>query len=159
MKGTTERLRRAYAKHNVKLYSKPGYTLRNALVRPKDPFTNEEKCGVIYKTECGVCQSIYIGETERSLGERFIEHQKSVDANNCKSALSQHQVKTGHVISNQPLLNDTTIVDSDHRNLHRKKKEAIHIKLQGATINRNEGHDIPDIYLPLLRQEAGGPRN
>ncbi|XP_019636532.1 PREDICTED: uncharacterized protein LOC109479099, partial [Branchiostoma belcheri] len=43
--GVTERLKRVYAKHNVSLYSKPGFTLRNALVRPKDPLAPGEKCG------------------------------------------------------------------------------------------------------------------
>ncbi|KAI8515711.1 hypothetical protein Bbelb_065240 [Branchiostoma belcheri] len=32
IKGVTERLKRAYSKHNASLFSKPGYTLRNALI-------------------------------------------------------------------------------------------------------------------------------
>ena len=159
MKGTTERLKRAYAKHNISLFSKPGYTLRNALVRPKDPLEKEEKCGVVYKIDCGVCQATYIGETERSLASRIPEHQKSVDINNSKSALSQHQVKTGHVISIKPLLECTEIIDSDNLNPHRKAKETIHRKLKEAELNRTDSFEIPDAYLPLLRQEAGGAQN
>ena len=51
----------------------------NAVVRPKDPLDTAEQCGVIYLCECEVCGKSYIGETERSLGERIIEHKKSVD--------------------------------------------------------------------------------
>ncbi|XP_078682439.1 uncharacterized protein LOC144916914 [Branchiostoma floridae x Branchiostoma belcheri] len=58
--GVTERLKRVYAKHNVSLYSKPGFTLRNALVRPKDPLAPGEKCGVIYKIKCEECGEVYI---------------------------------------------------------------------------------------------------
>ncbi|XP_019627206.1 PREDICTED: uncharacterized protein LOC109472073 [Branchiostoma belcheri] len=58
--GVTERLKRVYAKHNVSPYSKPGFTLRNALVRPKDPLAPGEKCGVIYKIKCEECGEVYV---------------------------------------------------------------------------------------------------
>ena len=32
-------------------------------------------------------------------------------------------------------------------------KEAIHIKLQGDTLNRTGGYDLLDFYLPLLKEE------
>ena len=34
-------------------------------------------------------------------------------------------------------------------------KEAVHIKFNQAGLSRNEGWDIPDVYLPLLRREVG----
>ena len=40
----------------------------------------------------------------------------------------------------------------------RKICEAIHIKIKGSKLNRNDGHDLPDIYLPLLREEEEGVR-
>ena len=45
------------------------------------------------------------------------------------------------------------MIDSDTRNLHIKVKEVIHIKLRGATLNRTGGYDLPDLYLPLVREE------
>ena len=39
-----------------------------------------------------------MGEMERSLGERAQEHDKSVKQGDSKSALGQHQVKTGHKV-------------------------------------------------------------
>ena len=79
VKGVTERFKQTLAKHNVSLYSKPGYTLRNALVKPKDPLDDMEKCGVICKVGCEECGQVYVGETDRSLGERTLEHQKSLN--------------------------------------------------------------------------------
>ena len=81
MKGVTERLKRTYGKHDIKLFSKPGYTLRNALVRPKDLLRMEEKCRTVYKLECDICHKIYIDESERSFGERMDEHHKSIEFN------------------------------------------------------------------------------
>ena len=37
MKGVMERIQWAFNKHNIRLYSKAGYTVRNAVVSPKDP--------------------------------------------------------------------------------------------------------------------------
>ncbi|KAI8487041.1 hypothetical protein Bbelb_353010, partial [Branchiostoma belcheri] len=84
-----ERLNRAYDKHNVNLYSKPGFTLRNALVRANDP--------------------------------------------------------PAPIVRNQ-----------ESRNPHRKIKEAVHIQLEGAKLNRTEGWELPKTYLPLLRRETTG---
>ena len=39
------------------------------------------------------------------------------------------------------------------RNMHRKVKDVIHIKLRGATLNRTGRYDFPDLYLPLWREE------
>ncbi|KAI8507129.1 hypothetical protein Bbelb_155680 [Branchiostoma belcheri] len=154
--GVTERLKRVYAKHNVSLYSKPGFTLRNALVRPKDPLAPGEKCGVIYKIKCEECGEVYVGETERSLGERTSEHQKSLHQKDCKSALSQHQLQAGHNITTRPISDIIEIIDQESRNPHRKIKEAVHIQLEGAKLNRTEGWELPKTYLPLLRREATG---
>ncbi|KAI8477848.1 Cartilage matrix protein [Branchiostoma belcheri] len=155
IKGVTERLKRAYAKHNVSLFSKPGYTLRNALVSPKDPLLPSEKCGTVYKISCEMCGEVYVGETERSLGERTDEHQKSVDRQDGKSALSQHELKAGHRVTNGPILDIVKIIDQESRKSHRKIKEAVHIQLERAGMNRNEGWELPKSYLPLLRKEAG----
>ena len=45
------------------------------------------------------------------------------------------------------------MVDNEPRNLHRKVKEAIHIKLRVATLNRTVEYDLPYLYLLLLRDE------
>ena len=50
------------------------------------------------------------------------------------------------------------VIDSSNRNLHRKVKEAIHIKLPGATLNRMGGYNLPDLYLPLLKETTGPGR-
>ena len=67
----------------------------------------------------------------------------------------------GHKVLNKPMIEGVSVTDSDNRNLHRKVKEAIHIKLRGATLNRTGWYDLPDLYLPFLREEVdqGAGRN
>ena len=48
MKNITERLHRAFRKHDIALYTKAGVTIRNAVVSPKNPLELGEQCGVIY---------------------------------------------------------------------------------------------------------------
>ena len=50
---------------------------------------------------------------------------------------------------------DIKILEREPSDTHRKIKEAIHIKLKKASLNRHEGYTLPDLYMPLLREEAG----
>ena len=70
-----------------------------------------------------------------------------------KSALSQNQVRTGHKVIRKPVIEGVSVIDSEPRNLHKKVKEAIHITLRGATLNRTVRYDLSDLDLPLLREE------
>ena len=40
----------------------------------------------------------------------------------------------------------------------RKLTEAIHIHLEKASLNRSDGLALPDVYLPLLKEEITGGR-
>ena len=82
------------------------------------PLLPGEKCGVIYKFACEQCGDVYVGETERSLGERTVEHQKSIDRQDYKSALSQAELKTGHRVTTKPILDTIEIIDQESRNAH-----------------------------------------
>ena len=155
VKGLSERLQRTFKKHRISLHHKAGHTLRQELVRPKDKLTVHEKCGVVYETECEQCGECYIGETGRSMGERAEEHDKSIRKRDSKSALSEHQEKTGHVVTTKPLIQSIKIIDSEPRDKHRKIIEAINIMVKKPSLNRNDGADLPELYLPLLKEEAG----
>jgi len=157
--GVSERLRRVYKKHGISLYSKAGFTVRNAVVSPKDPLDKDEQCGVIYQCACDVCGDLYIGETGRSLGERMKEHNKAIDKCIETSALSEHQMNSGHIVNAKSKLEEKIVIlDKENKEHQRKICEAIHIKIKGPKLNRNDGHDLPDIYLPLLREEEEGGR-
>ena len=50
---------------------------------------------LVYQFTCWLCKAVYIGETCRPFNRRYKEHQKSLEKQDDKSALSSH-VKTAH---------------------------------------------------------------
>ena len=54
------------------------------------------------------------------------------------------------------LIEQITMLDREPRDLHRKVLESISIKLRGATLNRNDGYQLSDLYILLLHDEARG---
>ena len=58
----------------MNLYSKAGFTVRSAVVSPNG------RGGVIYECEYDMCGEVYyVGEMERSLGQRAKEHAKFIE--------------------------------------------------------------------------------
>ena len=108
----------------------------------------------MYEFKCDECEQVYVRDMERILSKRAQGHDKSLNDGDSKSALSQHQVMTGHKVLSKPVIEGVKVIDSEPRNMHGKVKEAIHIKLRGATLNRTGRYDLPDLYLPLLREEG-----
>ena len=109
----------------------------------------------MYQCECQTCGDTYIGETGPSLTERLTEHQKSVQKRDQKSALSQHQETTGHNMITSLQDDNINNLERENRDSHRKVLEAINIRLNRAKLYRNDGTELPNLYLPLLREGAG----
>ena len=86
------------------------------------------------------------------------DHAKLIDKGDSTSALSQQQETTGHLVAKKPVIKKMKVVEKEARNAYRKVKQFIHIKLRGASLSRTDGHDLPDLYLPLLPKEAQGAR-
>ena len=63
VKGTSEKLRRAYQQYGVSVTFNPFQTLCPRLVAPKDPTGLDKKTGVIYHIPGKDCSSVYNGET------------------------------------------------------------------------------------------------
>ncbi len=76
IKGVSEELRRVFKRYEVPTYFKPTNTLRQLLVRPKDKLKKERVVGPVYQIACEKCPATYIGETERSLKQCFLEHRR-----------------------------------------------------------------------------------
>ena len=76
VKGMSEQRRRVFGGVGVPVYFKPTNTLRQMLVRPKDPIKKEQVVAPIYSISCESCDASYVGETERSLKARFSEHRR-----------------------------------------------------------------------------------
>ena len=77
------------------------------------------------------CNSSYIGETSRALGERVKEHSKSTT-----SAILKHCKDFHHPL---PSIDDFNIIDKEPSQVTREAKEVIHIRWLDPSLNRNIG--------------------
>ena len=141
--GLSERIKRSCNKFGVQVFFKGGQTIKNLLMAPKDkdPLTN--KSGVIYRFKCSQhgCTEEYIGESARNFAERFKEHQKA------PSPIFDHCNNSGHKVT----INNFTIVGREDQNLTRTIKEALFIRVNDPSLNRNIGkYHLPHIWDEVL---------
>ena len=131
---------------------KPTRTLKQFLVAPKDKTEKKNLTGVVYNIPCqgeissGTCNESYIGETERSLNIRFLEHRRP---SSYSSEVSQHiHIESpGHTVS----LDKVRILDREDRYFERGVKESIYIRAQQPSLNRDGGrYKLPRVYDPIL---------
>ena len=87
------------------------------------------------------CDEEYIGESYRTFGERFKEYQKA------PSPIFDHYNITGHSIS----IDNFNIVGREDQNLMRAIKEALYIRVNNPSLNRNIGkYHLPHIWDEFL---------
>ena len=87
IKGVAGKTQRIFKSAGVRSYLCPAQKIKQILSRPKDPIPPQDACGVVYHIKCdggeandeSPCSEsyMYIGETERSLRSRFLEHRRS----------------------------------------------------------------------------------
>jgi uncharacterized protein (UPF0335 family) len=86
----THKLSRIFTKHNVRLVHTNTGKLKQKLGSPKDKTPALLNSG-IYQISCNGCESVYIGQTKRTLKKRFTEHISHVKKNEPeKSSVAQH---------------------------------------------------------------------
>ena len=142
-KGLGESLKRTCQKYGVQVYFKGGNTIKSLLIAPKDKDPLMKKSGVIYRYKCDrvECDEEYIGESSRNFGERFKEHQKA------PSPIYDHHNTTGHNIN----IENFEIVGRESQNLMRTIKEALYIRVNDPSLNRNIGkYHLPHIWDEVL---------
>ena len=125
------------------MYFKGENTIKDLLVHPKDRDIILQKIGVIYGLRCGRvnCEEEYIGESGRTFAERFREHMKA------PSPIHDHNNITGHEVS----LDNFSIVGREDLNIARTIKEAILIRVNDPSMNRNIGkYQLPHIWDEVL---------
>ena len=86
---------------------------------------------LIYGHKCDrvECDEEYIGESSRTSGERFKEHLM------VPSPIFDHYNITGHNVT----IENFSIVGREDRNLMRNIKEALYIRVNNPSLNRNIG--------------------
>ena len=141
--GLSESVKRTCQKYGVQVYFKGGVTIKSLLMAPKYQDPMLKRSGVIYKYKCNrvECDEEYIGESSRNFGKRFNEHQKA------PSPLYDHYNITGHNIK----LENFSIVGKENQNLMRAIKEAMYIRANDPSLNRNVGkYHLPHTWDEVL---------
>ena len=117
-------------------------------MRLKDALEPGKQEGVVYRIPCE-CSKVYIGETGRAMQDRIKEHDRDIWlAHTQTSAVSEHANETGHL----PLWNQVKFIDRDPHRYTRMVKEAIQIRLHSNNINRDNGIEIPEAWMPMIRK-------
>ncbi len=98
IKGTSERIARILRPFNISVAHKPTVTLRNILMKVKDPTDIKTRTGAIYKVTCAECPATYVGETGRTLDCRIKEHKRATEKKDLANKIAVHQMETKHRI-------------------------------------------------------------
>ena len=143
--GICESIKNICGKHGVAVHIKGSQTLKNMLVSPKDKNTMANKNSIIYSYSCGniECDAEYIGESGRTFGERFKKHLKA------PCPIFGNQCNSGHKTS----MENFKIIGREQNSLTRTIKEAMYIRVNNPTLNKNIGkYNLPHIWDRIFIQ-------
>ena len=142
VRGLSKSIKNVCNKHGVQVYYKGGNTIKSLLMAPRDKDHITKKSGIIYRFKCKRvdCGDNYIEESSRTFGERFKEHLKA------PSPIYDHYNTTG----NSTTIENFSIVGREDQNLIRAIKEAIYIRVNNPSHNRNVGK----YHLPHISDEV-----
>jgi hypothetical protein len=133
-------------KYGINTYYKNRPNINNLLNNHKDKTEQINIKDVVYSIKCGDCESIYYGETGRTLGDRIHEHHLAIKRGDEKSLIYQHIKNTKHSKD----WNITNIINKNIKNKgERLFLESWHTKTDNNSINRSI--DMPIQYLDLIK--------
>ena len=142
--GISESFKNICKKYGIQVYFKGGKTIKNLLVSPKDKDNIRKKSNVIYWFKCDRidCEEECIWESARTFEERYKEHLKAA------SPILECQNNTGHITS----VENFKIIGREDHNMARAVKEAVYIRVNNPTLNRNIGkYNLPHLWDGILQ--------
>ena len=130
-------------------------TLRQKLVHPKDKAPNHKQSNVVYSIHCKEegCKEHYIGETKQILQKRLYQHRRG-NSSGPQSAVHLHLEATKHSFEDS----EVRILAKEQRWFERGVKEAIFVKQQNPSLNRNGGlrFNLDPVFNRILRPKHTG---
>ncbi|KAI8518866.1 hypothetical protein Bbelb_021230 [Branchiostoma belcheri] len=140
IKGISETLMRLYRSKGIQCQFRPINTIRRNLVAPKDKIKTLDRSGTVYHIPCADCLATYVGESERPLRARLQEHKRP----SCVSSpVVEHVARKKHNID----WDRVKVLDQDSDWFSRGVREAIQIRRQCITLNKDRGrHYLKPVY-------------
>ena len=97
--------------------------MRKLLCKSKDRVATGDKSNIVYEIDCSNCESIYFGQSKRSLKLCSDEHKRSVKNCDCdENEITNHCWKANHNSSRD----QKKVIERQSRLILRKIKETIH---------------------------------
>jgi len=146
VQGVSEKIGRILKQQKVKVAYKPLQTINSLFPRPKEQDNSDrQKSGIVYKINCAQCNSVYYGQTDRSLKTRIAEHKKAVASFNQNSKAASHVHQLSH---NMNFANVRVVgFESDYH-------ERLFLEAWHSTLDPNAGNDhivLPEAYKGIAR--------
>ena len=140
--------------YGVKSYIKPTRKLQEILCKPKDRLEQKEVCGPVYKIMCGggggdKCNETHIGETERSLKVRFLEHRR-LSSTSSEVSRRNNKDKPKHDVH----IDEARILERDSDWFTRGVRDAIYIRAHKPIPNSGGRYNFPAIWTRLVRSHV-----
>ncbi|BHF79397.1 zinc-containing alcohol dehydrogenase [Sparganum proliferum] len=96
VKNVSEATARILNPFGIGVPHKPESTIRQQIMRPKDPLPATEQSAVVYSIPCQNCNARYVGETGKRLCTRLHEHQLAVNREDKLSLVYGHMQQEKH---------------------------------------------------------------
>ena len=132
----SESFKRTCKKYGIEVHLKGVHTIKDLLMAPKDKDPILKRSGVIYRYKCDRvdCDHEYIGESAKDFEERFKEYPKA------PSPIHDHINTSGHSVT----IDNFSILGREAHNLIRFIKEALYIRVNNPSLDRNIGkYNLP----------------
>lgn len=149
VRGVNERIERGCKNLGVRTVFKSRHTLRQTLMNVKSKTPGECKRGAVYEIPCADCDSVYIGETGRSLKDRIKEHKYAVSRGDMKNGVAAHAWTRQHKVD----WSSAKVRSVEQFLWKRKVLEAIHIQRETSTSNLDCGLQLNPIWTPILNSK------
>ena len=144
IQGLGEKLKKTYNKQGIQIHFKGTNTIKQLLMAPQDKDSKLQNSWIIYKYKYPHinCTEEYIGKSGRTFGDRYEEHLKA------PSPIYLHTTTTGHSVSPDCF----SIVSRESQGLTRNIKEAMYIRVNDPSLNRNLGKfQLPHVWDQVLQ--------
>ena len=114
----SETIRRILSSLGIRTCFWPHCTLRQTLVRVKDPMPPQCRAGVVHRIPCGTCPKVYIGQTGRTLEHRLKEHKRALTSGNVSQlVVAKHAMDASHTIKWKEAEVEGTIIRVTERDM------------------------------------------
>ena len=145
--GISESMKKTCSEYGVQVYCKGGNTIKNFLMAPKDWDTIQKKAESftdINVTGWSVMRNTLVNPS-RTFGERFKAHLEA------PSPIYDHSNITGHNVT----MENFSIIGREDQNLCRWIKEALFIRVNNPSLNKNIGkYHLPHIWDQVLHNTS-----